>query len=301
MLPAESNRSYQVHVESVRGLMSVLRWENPVKSATVFIECLVILFLIQNGDILRLFLQLGYIAIGITALTEFITKFLNGGRAGLVSSFKPSRLIAINKERLQEHSDSLVSIGEELLYWVRRVLDARDLGLTLTAFFATWALYVVTAIAPFSSLATSAIVIAFTVPAIYSRFRNELTHARGHFSGLIEAKYSQVQGQVNAKAGPQLEKIQAARNTLGTIFGHSASITSVVDSTPANIPTSAVTTPLTKSTKNPVVNGGTGTSTVTNGSMASSTFASETSQPVTESDSITLENATSANSFTTHP
>lgn len=217
---ADSVRSYEVHVESVQGLMAVLRWQNPVKSATAFAESLIFLFIIQNGNILRFILQLGYLIIGITALTEFITKFLNGGRAGLVSSFKPSRLILINKERLQEHSDSLVAIGEELLYWIRRVLDARDLKLTLTAFFLTWILYAVTAIAPFSSLATTAVILAFTVPAIYTRFQTELEHARGHFSNIINNKYAEVQDQVNIKAGPQLEKIRAARQTIGGVFGY---------------------------------------------------------------------------------
>lgn len=217
---SDSVRSYEAHVQSVQGLMSLLLWENPVKSATAFIECLIILFVIQNGGVLRFILHLAYLAIGVAALTEIITKFLNGGQAGLVSSFRPGRLISLNKERLQLHSDTLVSIGEEILYWVRRVLDARDLKLTLTAFTSTWILYVITAVADFTSLATTATVLAFTLPALYSRFQTELNHAHAHFSRLFSSQYSAVQNKINTAAGPQIQMVRSCRQNVGAVFGY---------------------------------------------------------------------------------
>ena len=222
MSSAESIRSFDGHVQNFHGLMSLFCWENPIRSATAFVECLVLLAICQNNGLLRLILHLGYLAIGVTALTEFATKFLNGGRAGLISSYRPSRLISVNKEHLQHHADTIVAIGVEALYWLRRILDARDLKLTLVSFAGIWILYGITAAISFGTLATIVVILAFTLPAIYYRFKAELDHAHGHFSNIFNAKYTDMQGQFNTAAGPQLERIRAARDGVNTIFGYPA-------------------------------------------------------------------------------
>lgn len=219
---SESVRSYQLHVENFNGMMGLLTWQDPVRTSIAFGECLAVLALVQNGGILRFILYIGYFALGVTALVEFVTRWLNGGRSGLVTYFKPSQLIAVNKEHLQGHADTLVAATHEFLYWVRRVLDARDLKLTLTTFAGLWILYALTAVIPVSSMLMVGVIGAFTLPGLYYKFQAEFDHAHGHFAGIFNQHYQNYHGQAMATLDPHIQRYRSTRDAFGTIFGRGA-------------------------------------------------------------------------------
>lgn len=224
MSSAESIRSHQGHLQAAQNVRSLLNWDDPIRTSTVLAECLVLLAIFQNGGVFRFILRMGYLAIGVTAFTEFATKFLSGGQSGLVSSFRPSRMIFVNKEHLQIHGDMIASVGVEVLYWVRRVIDARDLKLTAVSFVAIWFLYILTAIVPFSMMLTIAVILAFLLPPIYSRFTAELDHAHAYFSSILSNKYSEYHNHVATAVDPHLQTYRSARDTMGTVFGTNRSM-----------------------------------------------------------------------------
>lgn len=88
---SESVRSFQVHRNNVSSVMPLLLWENPVKSGLTLFELMVVIMIFQSSDMLRFVLRSSYFFLGAILLVEFVTKFLNGGNSGLISSFKPSR------------------------------------------------------------------------------------------------------------------------------------------------------------------------------------------------------------------
>ncbi|KAF5095036.1 hypothetical protein D0Z00_003298 [Geotrichum galactomycetum] len=210
------------HIQRVDSLLSLLRWQNPVKSATILAELFLLLSLIHNDwRILHSLLQLAYVVIGLVALTEAVTKFLNGGNAGLVSSFRPSRYVVIGSAQLQAHASYIVVIAEELLYWIQRVLDVTELGVTITAFISTFIIYQITAIMPFYPLINVVVLGAFTIPAIYARFQPEIDHANDYFANIFGQKVDHVKAEINTKAASQIEFVKTTRNSVGAIFGHS--------------------------------------------------------------------------------
>ncbi|KAF5117937.1 hypothetical protein DUD61_004440 [Geotrichum candidum] len=212
----------QQHIKRVDSLLSLLRWQNPVKSATILTELILLLFLIHNDwRFLHSLLQLVYVAIGLVALTEAVTKFLNGGNAGLVSSFRPSRYVVIGSTELQAHAGYLVVIAEELLYWIQRVLDVTELRVTITAFVSTFIVHRITAIVPFYPLINAVVIGAFTIPAIYARFQPEIDHANSYFANIFGEKVDHVKAEINTKAASQIEFVKTTRNSVGAIFGHS--------------------------------------------------------------------------------
>ena len=219
MSSAESIRSYQEHIQTFNGASSIFNWEDPIRTATAFGECLVLLAIFQSADFLRLVLRLCYLFIGITALTEIGTKFLNGGKAGLVSSYRPSRLMPINKDHVQYHANMFATMFAEVLYWVRRVVDARDLKLTGVSVFCLWFTYCLTAVFPVSSILSLLVIGAFTVPAIYTRFRAEIDHARGHLGGICNKHYSTYHNQITSATQPHISKVS---EVWGTVFGAGA-------------------------------------------------------------------------------
>ncbi|KAF5095444.1 hypothetical protein D0Z00_003140 [Geotrichum galactomycetum] len=219
MSSAESIRSYQEHVQTFNGASSIFNWEDPIRSATAFGECLVLLAIFQSADLLRLVLRLCYLFIGITALTEIGTKFLNGGNAGLVSAYRPSRLMPINKDHVEYHANMFATMFSEALYWVRRVVDARDLKLTGVSIFFLWFTYCLTAVFPVSSILSFLVIGAFTIPATYTRFRTEIDHMRGHLGGICTKHYHNYQNQIATATQPHLSKVTAA---WGNVFGGAA-------------------------------------------------------------------------------
>jgi hypothetical protein len=219
MSSAESIRSYQEHIQTFNSASSIFNWEDPIRTATAFGECLVLLAIFQNADLLRFVLRLCYLFIGITALTEIGTKFLNGGHAGLVSSYRPSRLMPINKDHVQYHANMFATMFAEALYWVRRVVDARDLKLTGVSIFFLWFTYCLTAVFSVSSILSLLVIGAFTVPAIYTRFRVEIDHARGHLGGICTKHYNNYHNQIATATQPHLSKVSAA---WGSVFGAGA-------------------------------------------------------------------------------
>lgn len=180
MSSAASIQSYEVHVRSVSNLRPLFLWENPVRTSVTLGEILAVLFMVQNSDFLRIFLRIIWLSIGGTLLLELATKFLNGGRSGLISSYRPSKslLPAISPEQLQAHSIAIASVLEEILYWLKRALDARDTSFTIMAFIAVWALYLVTYIASVASVFILAVIGAFTIPPLVVRFEPQIAHAR---------------------------------------------------------------------------------------------------------------------------
>lgn len=221
---SESIRSYQGHVDNFQGVMALLTWQDPVRTSIAFGECVGVLMLVQNGGILRFFLYVGYLALGVTALVEFATKFVTGGQSGLVSYFKPSKFLNINKEHLQSHADTIVAVVYEALYWARRVLDARDLKLTLMTFAGLFVVYGMTATVPFASMLTVFVVGAFTLPAFYLKFQKELDHAHGYFSNIFSDKANSARSQfMNSQfmngLNPHLQKFRQTRDKLCVIFG----------------------------------------------------------------------------------
>lgn len=219
MSSAESIRSYQEHVQTFNVASSLFLWEDPIRSATAFGECLVLLAIFQSADLLRLVLRTFYLFIGITAATEIATKFLNGGHAGLVSSYRPSRLMPINKEHVQYHANLFATMFSEALYWVRRVVDVRDLRLSGISIFSLWFLYCLTAAISVSSILTMLVITAFTFPPIYMRFRAEIDHARGHIGGICTQHYNSYHDQFTSATQPHFSKVSTA---LGTVFGTGA-------------------------------------------------------------------------------
>lgn len=221
VLNSTSFSQQQKHVQRVDSLLSLLRWQNPVKSATILSELLVLLLFIHNDwRFLHSLLQIAYVTIGLVALTEAVTKFLNGGQAGLVSSFRPSRYVVIGSAQLQAHAGYIVVIAEELLYWIQRVLDATELRITITSFVFIFFVHRITAIVPFYPLINAVVIGAFTVPAIYARFQSEIDHANNYFANIFGEKVDLVKSEINTKAASQIEFVNSTRQSVGVIFGH---------------------------------------------------------------------------------
>ncbi|VVT55194.1 uncharacterized protein SAPINGB_P004474 [Magnusiomyces paraingens] len=217
MTSAASVQSYQVHLQSVSNLRPLLLWENPVRTSVTLAEILAVLLMVQNTDFLRLFLRLIWLSIGGTLLLELVTKFLNGGREGLISSYRPSKTLLpdISRDQLREHSLMIASVLEEILYWFKRALDARDTSFTILAFIFVWGLYLVTYMASISSVLILVVIGAFTFPVLGLRFEPQLARARVQINTVVTNKMA----VANAKLRETAPGIFTAYNTVLSFLG----------------------------------------------------------------------------------
>lgn len=150
---------------------------------------------------------------------EVVTKSLGGGNNGLVSSFKPSRFLMVDPAHIQYHAQTYASFVSESLYWLRRIIDAKDAKLTTMAIFSLFVLYILTMMVSLPSLLTILLITAFTFPPTYNRYRPEMDHAYGQISSVFGGHYSNYQGQFNTMTAPHFEKVRAAQNSIGSFFG----------------------------------------------------------------------------------
>ncbi|CAN6670915.1 hypothetical protein TRVA0_044S00122 [Trichomonascus vanleenenianus] len=185
---------------------SVLTWNDPVRSGSVFGYILAILFVTRYFNLLRLALRLSYWAIGATALLEFVTRHLKGGKNGVVSSYRPSRYITVSRHTVEKYTTRLINLSSDVAHEGKKVLDAEDLSVSAIAFVVVLAAYLLTGCVSLSTLAFIATIGAFTIPRLYLQFEKEIDEVAAQIHKEATTQYEKAADQVKKAAGPHIEK-----------------------------------------------------------------------------------------------
>lgn len=133
---------------------------------------------------------------------------------GFVSKYKPtarSYAKRINDSILPHVADLNVKLESE----VNKIVYAHDIETTLKGAGISYILYKITSLFSLYTLVFVAVVLLFTVPAVYVRHRKEIDAAIAEYTKIAKAKTAEYTKLAHEKAGPHLEALANKTGPVG--------------------------------------------------------------------------------------
>lgn len=181
----------------------------------------------------------------VSAAAEYAGKLVTG--EGFVTKYKPA-----SKTYADKFNDKVlpaVSKGVDFLEKeFQKIVYSHDIETTLKAAGLSYVLYKITSWFSFFTILTTAVILLFTFPFIYTKYKKEIDAAVAHFSKLAKDKSSEYTKLASDKAAPHVEKLVEKSGPVGAFVKSKLPKTRTAGSTVGDDKSTSAPEPSTKST-----------------------------------------------------
>lgn len=212
VVPNGTSQQPQVIPKKSIGL-PLLTWKDPIQTGKVFGALVFSLIVLKSVNLLSLFFRLGSYALIASAIAEYAGKLVTG--TGFITRYRPSYNKTFSSQTssfLQNLSQDLPALEEE----GQKLLYSFNIENTVKASGLFYILYKITSWLSLYKLIFLSTVLAFTLPAIYENYQDEINAAVVKYSSVAREKAGEYSKVASAKAAPYLEKADAK---LGPVSG----------------------------------------------------------------------------------
>ncbi|EGV63360.1 hypothetical protein PSN45_004357 [Yamadazyma tenuis] len=196
-------------------LCELLTWQNPIKTGKVFGSLILGLVVFKKVNLINIVFHLTYIALLFSAAAEYAGKLVTG--EGFVTKYKPT-----SKAYAKTVNDTILpAIGKGASYAedvTNKVIYSHDIETTLKAAGVSYVLYKLTSWFSVFTLLTTALVLAFTFPVVYSKNKKEIDAAVAQFSTTAKAKVGEFSKLAQDKAAPHVENLIKKSGPVGSFI-----------------------------------------------------------------------------------
>lgn len=181
----------------------LLTWKDPIKTGKLFGSIIIGLTIFKTINLINVLFHFGYIALLIVAAAEYSTKLITGN--GIISKYKPTCSCAEKFNQSILPHLSIISVKLESQF--KKVIFAEDVECTLKAAGVFYIFYKLTSWFSIFTLVTTATVLLFTLPFIYTTYKKEIDAAVANFSACAKSKISEVTSTIQETAKPHIETL----------------------------------------------------------------------------------------------
>lgn len=112
----------------------------------------------------------------------------------------------------------VAQFNEKFEQEIQKILYSHDIEATLKGAGISYILYKITSLFSLYTLITIAVVLAFTVPAVYVRNKKEIDAAVAEYTKLAKEKTSEYTKLAQEKAAPQIEALAKKTGPVGNLI-----------------------------------------------------------------------------------
>lgn len=197
-------------------VFQLITWQDPVKTGKVFGAVVLALIALKKGNPLNWFFHVAYIGFILVAIAEYAGKIITG--QGLVLKYKPASHKSLSprlkNEVLPAVADAFAKFEDKFL----RVAYGQDFECTLRAAGMSFLLYKITSWFSLYTLVTFAVLVIFTVPAIYVRNKKEIDAAVSHYTKVIKEKTGEATKDIRKQLQPHIDNLAKKSGPVGNFF-----------------------------------------------------------------------------------
>ncbi|KAK9359222.1 putative reticulon-like protein RtnA variant [Lipomyces starkeyi] len=179
----------------------LLTWKNLYVSGGSFAGALIALYLFKYVNVVKLFFNFAYIALGTAIAVEFAGRTIKGG-PGFVSSFRGSgNYFVISKDIVDPLFNEFTVLVNFLLVEFQQIVFVENFPLTVFAFVVSYFTYFLVHYVSLWSLAVVGVTVAFAAPPVYLKFQEEIDAQVAAANKIIDKKISELKVQANKHLG----------------------------------------------------------------------------------------------------
>ncbi|CCE73291.1 Piso0_000324 [Millerozyma farinosa CBS 7064] len=196
-------------------VQDLLTWKDPVKTGKVFGGLILTLLVFKTVNLFNVFFHLAYLGLLISAAAEYAGRLVTG--TGFVTKYKPqthSHSARFNDEVLPR----IASFNEKLEEEVKKILFAHNIETTLKGAALSYILYKVTSYFSLYALITTAVVLTFTLPAVYVKNKKEIDAAVAQYSKIASEKATEFTNTASKQAQPYVDSLVEKSGPLGSFI-----------------------------------------------------------------------------------
>ena len=182
----------------------LLTWKNPIKTGKIFGAIVLGLVIFKTVNLFNIFFHLAYIGLLISAAAEYSGKLITG--KGFLSGFKyPNKFSAkkFNDNVLPELARINVHLEESL----NNIIYAHNIESTLKAAGFSYVLFKLTSWFSLYVLIFVSVILAFTVPFIYTTYKKEIDAAVSDVTKTVKSKTAEYSDKAHKAAGPHIDNL----------------------------------------------------------------------------------------------
>lgn len=183
--------------------LPLLTWDNPVETGKVFGAVIFALVVLKSVNLLSLFFRLGFYALLTSAAAEYAGKLVTG--TGFVTRVRPAYSDTFSKytskflEQLSKDLPCLEQEGQRLLYSFNVENTLKTAGLF-------YVLYKITSWISLYNLILISTIAAFTLPAVYEKYQDEINAALKQAYKVASQKSAEYTKLASEKAAPYIKQ-----------------------------------------------------------------------------------------------
>ncbi|ODV62750.1 Rtn1p ASCRUDRAFT_6412 [Ascoidea rubescens DSM 1968] len=181
----------------------ILKWENPQKTGKIFGLTIFSLLAVKYLNLLNIFFHFAFISLFVSAAAEYLGKLITG--TGFVTHFRPaySNKFTNISSKVLPHVTLLINLIESES---QKLFYSADVEKTLKAAGVSYLLYKITSWFSLYTLVFTSVIGAFSVPAIYSRYQNEIDQGIVQYTKIAKQRAIDLQTAASTKSKPLLAK-----------------------------------------------------------------------------------------------
>jgi hypothetical protein len=193
----------------------LISWKDPVKTGKIFGVIVVALAALKKGNPINWFFHVAFLALLAAGIVEYASKLVTG--QGLVSKYRPPQSKSCAKTFNEKVLPTLGDVATKLEDKLHRIIYAQDTECTLKAAGLSYIIYKITSWFSIFTLIATAVVLVFTVPAVYSRNKKEIDAIVAEYTKLIKQKTCELTKDARKAAGPHVKNILEKAGTVGAL------------------------------------------------------------------------------------
>ncbi|KAJ8100091.1 putative reticulon-like protein RtnA short variant [Lipomyces tetrasporus] len=179
----------------------LLTWKNLYISGGSFAGALTTLYLFKYVNVIKLFFNFAYLALGTAIAVEFAGRTVKGG-PGFVSSFRGSgSYFVISKDVVDPIFSEFTVLVNFLLVEFQQIVFVENFPLTVFAFVVSYFTYILVHYVSLWSLAVFGVIVAFSAPPVYLKFQKEIDAHVAAANKIIDEKTGELKVKANEHFG----------------------------------------------------------------------------------------------------
>jgi hypothetical protein len=169
---------------------TLLSWKNKRATGISFVAAISFIFACRYLPVLRYFLKLSWMTLGVVTLAEVSSKVALG--SSVTSSVRPRKYYRIPKETLESSLDDLENLINFFVIEAQRIIFAENILVTGFAFFTALISYYLIKLLPLWGMALIGTTVAFLGPLIYLENKEVIDQQIEHASHVIGQQTTQI-------------------------------------------------------------------------------------------------------------
>ncbi|KAK9236639.1 putative reticulon-like protein RtnA short variant [Lipomyces kononenkoae] len=179
----------------------LLIWKNVYLSGGAFAGSLIALYLFKYVNVVKLFFNFAYIALGTAIAVEFAGRTIKGG-PGFVSSFRGSgNYLVISKEVVDPLFNEFTVLVNFLLIEFQQIVFVENFNLTVFAFVVSYFTYILVHYVSLWALTVLGVIVSFSAPPVYLKFQKQIDAQLAVANKIVDEKTGDVKVLANEYFG----------------------------------------------------------------------------------------------------